>query len=48
MSGFDGVQNQMNGPDSSPRLPQDDPRDQPCFPITLKVQHTHTQQTPYC
>ncbi|KAG2321703.1 hypothetical protein Bca52824_014916 [Brassica carinata] len=35
MSGFDGVQNQMNGPDSSPRLPQE-PRDQPCFPITLK------------
>ncbi|RID55849.1 hypothetical protein BRARA_G03090 [Brassica rapa] len=43
MSGFDGVENQMNGPDSSPRLPQDT-CDQPsslfssspCFPITLK------------
>ncbi|KAJ4874901.1 ABC transporter G family member 25 [Raphanus sativus] len=43
MSGFDGFENQMNGPDSSPRLPQDH-RDQPsslfssspCFPITLK------------
>ncbi|KAJ0241078.1 ABC transporter G family member 25 [Hirschfeldia incana] len=43
MSGFDGVENQMNGPDSSPRLPHN-PRDQPssllssspCFPITLK------------
>ncbi|KFK41612.1 hypothetical protein AALP_AA2G151000 [Arabis alpina] len=43
MSGFDGVENQMDGPDLTPSLSQD-PRDQPlsllssspCFPITLK------------
>lgn len=49
MSGFDGVENQMNGPDSSPRLSQD-PREpcslpSPCFPITLKV-YTQTSQNP--
>lgn len=51
MSGFDGVENQTNGPDLTHRLSQD-PRDQPlsllssspCFPITLKVNYiTHTQ-----
>ncbi|VVA94982.1 unnamed protein product [Arabis nemorensis] len=50
MSGFDGVENQMNGPDLTPRLSQD-PRDQPlsllssspCFPITLKVTRTQSQ-----
>ncbi|CAA0330244.1 unnamed protein product [Arabidopsis thaliana] len=41
MSAFDGVENQMNGPDSSPRLSQDprEPRSllsSSCFPITLK------------
>ncbi|ESQ28009.1 hypothetical protein EUTSA_v10018591mg [Eutrema salsugineum] len=42
MPGFDGVENQMNGPDLAARLPQDprEPRSllssSPCFPITLK------------
>uniref|UniRef100_A0A1J3HPG1 ABC transporter G family member 25 n=1 Tax=Noccaea caerulescens TaxID=107243 RepID=A0A1J3HPG1_NOCCA len=42
MSGFDGVENQINGPDT-PSRPSQDPREppsllssSPCFPITLK------------
>lgn len=37
MSGFDGVENQINGPDLAAGLPQDSREPRSLLPITLKV-----------
>ena len=43
MSGFDGVENQINGPDITACLPQDPREPRSLLPITLKVTQTLTE-----